>query len=452
MKKNLFYLIAAGLLLVSCTKNILDRKPDRSQVVPVTLTDLQALLDNTSTNLGADFTGISEVAAGDYELTAADYQALTYLPERNAYTWQPGTWGGVRVIPEWNNSYQAVFTCNVVLDGLKDPALAEKDPAGFAYVKGQALFRRACCFYNVALIFAKAYDPLTAAHDPGIPLRLDADLNKVSVRSTLEETYRQITGDLAQAAGLLPAAQTSKFRPAMGTAYAELARVYLAMGDYPAAFRNADASLKLYATLLDYNTLNLAANYPLPDQNAEVLSRITLGAYASFFSPSCKIVPELYQMYDANDLRRSAFFTNNSDGSHSFRGSYRAASTPFAGLTTGEQYLIRAEGYARQGQAAEALADLNTLLVKRYKPGTFVPLTAADAPAALRLVLAERRKELVFRGLRWSDLKRLNREPALAVTLTRNVNGTVYSLPPGGPRYVFPIPDVVIAASGIPQN
>ena len=58
-----------------------------------------------------------------------------------------------------------------------------------------------------------------------------------------------------------------------------------------------------------------------------------------------------------------------------------------------------------------------------------------------------------MRGLRWTDLRRLNRDPRYAVTLTRSINGTTYMLPPNDARYVYPIPDAVIAANpGMEQN
>jgi hypothetical protein len=66
--------------------------------------------------------------------------------------------------------------------------------------------------------------------------------------------------------------------------------------------------------------------------------------------------------------------------------------------------------------------------------------------------LLERRKELCFRGLRWQDLRRLNKEPEYAKTLTRKIDGITYTLPPNDPKYVFPIPPNVIALSGMQQN
>lgn len=91
-------------------------------------------------------------------------------------------------------------------------------------------------------------------------------------------------------------------------------------------------------------------------------------------------------------------------------------------------------------------------MAKRWKTGSFVPLTAATAEGALRLVLAERRKEMVGRGMRWLDLRRLNGDSRFAVTLKRDIAGTVYTLPPNSPRYTFYLPDIVVKTSGLTQN
>ena len=103
-------------------------------------------------------------------------------------------------------------------------------------------------------------------------------------------------------------------------------------------------------------------------------------------------------------------------------------------------------------KTSQAIQDLNALLAKRWKSGSFVPVTAMTSEDALKIILEERRKELVFRGLRWSDLKRLNKEPRFAVTLEKTIAGKEYVLPPNDNRYVFPIPSAVIQMSGIEQN
>ena len=86
------------------------------------------------------------------------------------------------------------------------------------------------------------------------------------------------------------------------------------------------------------------------------------------------------------------------------------------------------------------MADLNTLLLNRWKTNEFKPLTAAGADAALKLILNERRKELLIRGLRWMDIKRLNREGA-NIALNRTVNGQNYTLEPNDPGFALPLPE-----------
>jgi starch-binding outer membrane protein, SusD/RagB family len=64
----------------------------------------------------------------------------------------------------------------------------------------------------------------------------------------------------------------------------------------------------------------------------------------------------------------------------------------------------------------------------------------------------ERKKELLFRGLRWTDLRRLNKESNLASTISHVYNGTSYSVIPNSYQYTFPIPLDIIQLSGIQQN
>jgi len=116
-------------------------------------------------------------------------------------------------------------------------------------------------------------------------------------------------------------------------------------------------------------------------------------------------------------------------------------------------YLTRAECYARGGDATDAMNDLNTLMAKRWNNTVpFPTYTATSATDALNQILTERRKELCFRGLRWADLRRLNQDPAYAITLQRLLNGTTYSLPPNDLRYTLLIPLDEIQLSGIQQN
>ncbi|WP_192822766.1 RagB/SusD family nutrient uptake outer membrane protein [Rufibacter sp. LB8] len=444
-------LLLLCLSLLGGCQDFLEEKPDRQLVVPSTLRDLQALLDNHNL-ITAGFPNAPEISADNYYLTDTDWAALSREENRRMYIWAkdgvfaPGT-------NDWSYLYRPVYYANTVLEHVAGMPRTAANAAQWDDVKGQALFLRASYFQQGAMLWAPAYDVATAGTDLAISLRLTTDFNVPSERATVQQTYGQILQDLREAVRLLPIATVHAVRPNRAAAYGLLARTYLSMRDYPTATLYADSSLQLHSKLMNYNTLSAAATYPIPQFNQEIMAEFSLsGAQNTLDIARAKVVPELYTSYHANDLRKTLFFRANPGGTYGFRGSAdQMVGGMFAGVATDEVYLTRAEGYARQGKADEALQDLNTLLVTRWKTGTFVPFNAATAQDALTRILQERRKQLLMRGLRWMDLKRLNKEGA-GITLTRTVQGVTHTLAPNDARYARPLPEDLVELSGMPQN
>ena len=458
--KLLLLLIGMGMLL-SCSKSsFLDKKPNTDFIIPTTLPDFQALLDN---NLVMGITpNLGELSADNYYLRDSFWLGLD-ARQHNANIWLPGDgtvfYNGQGQQDDWDLPYKQVFYANVVLDGLPKVKVDSTNEQTWKALKGAAYFLRAYAFYNVAQVFAPVYDSSTAATDLGIPLRLSPDVNAVSTRATVKETYLQILADLDSSLNLLPVAVpfANRNRPSKPAVFAMLARVYLSMRAYDLAKMNADNCLQLYSTLTDYNNVPTGTNLPFTPFEPEVIyqssfltssTQILVGV----FYPKCVIDSSLYASYSPNDLRGRIYYRISSLGLPNLRGSYTGNFFPFSGLATDEVYLVRAECLARAGQAGPAIADLNLLLKNRWlNDGSFAPLVATTPAAALDTILAERRKELAFRGLRWTDLRRLNKEGA-AIKLTRVLFGQTYQLLPNSLLYVLPIPPDVISLGGIPQN
>jgi tetratricopeptide (TPR) repeat protein len=443
-----------ALIWLSCSisscKKYLDIKSDKTLEVPSTLQDCQSLLDDDLV-MNDSFTYLGEYGSDNYDLTFATW-ASTAEPDRDNYIWLAD--GDVNA-GNWDNGYKAVLYANQVLAVLNNIPVTPANQSQWNALKGAALFYRGLWIYQMSLIWTKPYNAATAATDMGIPIRLTPNISEKTVRGTVKQTYDQILQDMNGAVSLLPptppVTNITKNRPCQTAAYAALARIYLSMGDYTNAAANSNAALQQYSALIDYNTLNPAATNPIVRFNPEVIfeAQSSFGALLYYGS----IDSTLYKSYLPNDNRKAVFFSNNGDGTFSFKGSY--SNTPdyimHTGFDTGELYLTRAECYARAGNTAAAMTDLNTLLKNRFN-STFVPFTAASANAALALILTERRKELLFRGIRWADLRRLNQDPNFAVTLTRSMNGIVYSLPPNDLRYAWLIPQAVLNQVNIPQN
>ena len=118
--------------------------------------------------------------------------------------------------------------------------------------------------------------------------------------------------------------------------------------------------------------------------------------------------------------------------------------------------MTRAECSARKGNSGAALDDLNTLLSHSWQKSDYTPLSSENDEAVLAVVLRERRKELLMRGVRWSDLRRLNKEERFAKSLVRIIDDgeqiQTYTLPPNDLRYTYLIPQDIIGITGMEQN
>src|SRR5690606_15551644 len=104
---------------------------------------------------------------------------------------------------------------------------------------------------------------------------------------------------------------------------------------------------------------------------------------------------------------------------------------------------------------ALAYQSLKSLYLKRYDNACLSGLPDQEN-LKLKDILAERRRELMFRGLRWTDLRRLNQDSEHAATvrhkLRDGVDEQVFTLIPNDLRYIYLIPQQVIDISGMTQN
>ena len=457
MKKIINYmpfsmLIILMLTFMSCSK-YLDKKPDNSVTVPTTLPDLQAILD-FSNNMNLQTTpGFGESSADDYFIYEADYDSYTTEAQK-IYTWNRGDYYFQN---SWSRAYTPVFNANFCLDQLKKIPVTNGNILQWNNVKGSALFYRSYYFLDLLWDFAKAYDSASYNTDLGIVLRLTSDFNVPSKRSTVKECYDQVIGDTKEAVGYLPDYAINLLRPSKAAAYGLLARAYLFMRIYDSAFKYASLCLSLNHNLIDYNSDadisdSIGANVPFKKFNKETVFYTEMDQDDLLNNSWIgKIDTLLYATYDSNDLRKTAYFAPV-DNYFKFKCIYTGdISYYFTGIATDEIYLIKAECEARIGDFQSAMDDLNTLMVKRWKSGTFIPFTASGPADALTIILKERRKELIDRGLRWMDLKRYNVEGA-NIVLTRKMKGETFTLQPNANYYALPLPADIIKATGIPQN
>jgi len=464
MKKYLKYIAiaAAGVLVLSCD-NYVDIKTE-GKLIPEETSNYRYLLNNSST-LDKTY-GSIDVASDDISfqneahttaLAAADY----LRPFRNLYKWSDVVYFDGETDYDMSNLYNALYTVNVVINEVmksKNGTEAEK-----AAIKGEAEVHRAFIFLTLVNTFGKAYDANTSATDLGIVLFTTPTVSDDIKRSSVQDAYNLILSDLNDAvnSGLKPVNSGNNVAfPSRAAAYALLARTYLYMRNYPLALENAEKALALQNTLNNLEDYEFAA-YPSRKLDKELILSKWNGYSSYSYAPQIlSLSNELINSFDTNDLRYVLF----TQPSSSFNSEYTLGRTYSkegltgesrnAGPTVPEMMLIKAECLARAGSGDLAMAEINKLRQKRFRASQYTAMTAADSKDALIKVLAERRRELMATGgFRWFDLKRLNKEPEFAKTITHDFAGQTFTLAPNSDRYQMPFAPIYFEyAPNLQQN
>ena len=400
----------------------------------------------------SEILGYESTSADGINFTFNENADRTILPDNNLY----------------ENMYSLILRSNLVIDNI-DKSQGSQELKTLA--KAEARTFRAFDHFLAVNTFAKAYNPETAANDGGVCIMDHYDLEATPKKSSVADVYNFIINELEQAVPLLQEKPVNIYHPNRAFGYALLAKVYLFHRDWAKAQEAAEQSLKLNSQLADYNLINDAggtARYKnfAKDGNPEVLSYHWMAGWGGS-EQVCMyhygmISPELKSLFEANDLRYSLFLrdTGTSIASWFDTGSGAAIWTPVitnldrftymsVGLRTAEVYLIMAEALARQNNLTEAANYVSQLRDKRIKGGN----GHIDAPATqvemVKLIITERRKELLYGFNRFFDLKRLNIEPDYQKTITRvfpvlNISEShpqqTYTLKPDSRLYVIPFP------------
>lgn len=444
MKHITLYTVLLLCLTAGSCKKFLDVTP-KGKVLPTTVADYEMFMNDI---LQADAAYIqAEFMTDDIHYSDEQIRSSANSRSTKSYLWLKETMLLTEDDGEWSRIYSNIYYCNLVLDKIKDaPGQAEDRERNIA----EAKIQRAYNYFHLANLFGKEYNAATAATDLAVPLLLVPDLEAKTKRATVKEVYEQVMKDLSEALASpsLPDLGRNYVHPGKAAATALLARVRLYMGDYAGAKDAAEKALAFNSTLLDHNTFSFVNparpysgvnNKPLPENNPENLFSKTNSSNGIF--TRFMINPELLGILGEQDLRYVYTFTRIPRSAVTpvspFPDYFQSAVNFSIGVP--EMMLIKAEALARDNKKDDAVALLNTLRQKRFKPADYAPLAAATAEEALALVLRERRLELMYHGLRLFDLKRLNNDPRFKKDLQRQHNSQTYTLPAGSPNYLVEI-------------
>lgn len=432
MKKQL-YIYLCSAILFSCD-GFLDEKPSKTIDTPDTLEALDALLDNSG-SLNS-YPVLPLMLGGEY---FSDDAGIIALPpwEQNVHLWKSDPFQVDDQIFDWRNAYNQIQNANVIMESLDN---IEAEQSSKDEIRGAALFYRAHAYYNLSVIFLEGPNLEGTGIKFEIPVRTTTSMVLKAEYTGHDQIKQLIRHDLEGAVRLLPDQVAYPFRPSKKAAKALKARVHLSWEEYDIAAKEAGELLSEGLELMDYKEIDPSKTYPFVEFNKEVIWQCRIGGYLFMYYPNAfQVNPGLLDLYQEDDLRRSLFFVDRPTGYVNYRGSYEGDITLFGGLASDEIYLIYAESLVRNGDLDQGAKVLNELLATRYNEG-YTPISFENETSALKLILEERRKELVFRGLRWVDLRRLNKDERFETTLGRSFEGVMYELAPGSEKYVLPVP------------
>ena len=464
------------LLLTGCNDFLSVSMKD--EVRPQTVDDLESLL------LGEAY---PHNKYQKIDLLTDDMQCNPMSPNREGgqieelTQWEPyycWSWDPVEMpsFGFWEFYYEKIIGCNVVLDHLPDVSGEEKAKA---FLKGQSLTLRAYYYLLLVNYFGLPYNYGNPKENLGVPLKLNSGVrDEYFTRNTVQEVYERIEEDLLEGNRLMSENKmpASAYEVSDLMAKALLSRMYLYMEKYEDAIYWANEVLSEKADLLSLKDLSWAQGEMDYDDGIK-------GVYSTDISPEIIWVHEgnsdqyitwsgLYPVYTvsnsllntydeeegmAYDLRKKIFRRHSNKEGGKLSYICRSMDDYQLGIRTAEVYLNRSEAYIHQYKESgneefrtNALEDLNHLRRFRYDTHSFPykEITYEKAEDLEEFCKQERRRELCFEEFhRWFDLRRYGM-PEIAHTFigSSEIEQTVV-LKAQSPRYVLPIPEIVLDAN-----
>lgn len=354
----------------------------------------------------------------------------------------------------WGEHYAKINQFNTVLLGIdKAEAGTNSQKRG---LKAEALLGRALEYFYLVNEYGKPYDPVTAGTDLAVPFVTSNDVTQtVPPRSTIAEIYKHIIEDINTALPDLPLDNSAnRFRGSLASGYSLLARVYFYMGDYTNARKQAELALSnSKAVMIDFNGTLPATNL------TSIQPDVIYGRYTTSNTPASL---DFMRSFATNDLRVRMLYFSTDGYRFVTRGGtvyVPTNTTPvLANANTGtsvqEMKLIVAESAARSNDLSTALQQLDELRKNRFAKASYVRYQSAVQEEVFQEVLKERAHELSFCGLRWFDMRRLDRENRMGIVTRYDAQGNVIAtLAPHSVRYTLQVPNQVLVFNpGMQQN
>ena len=370
------------------------------------------------------------------------------------------------------SAYEELFYWNLIIENAPsaiDCTQQQKD-----MLIAQAKVLRAMAYFYVVNYYAAPYSEKNKGL-LSVPLVTSASIESPSPQVTLENIYDFMISDLESAVHALPKLGESILHPTKSAGYGMLARVYLTMGNYDKALKNATLALEENDQLYDWIQFykNDEKRFTDPDEYSssckEDPEKMNVENYVFHFSSmsfwsgikglSYAIPVERAAKFEKGDTRLLTHWkVKESSKSGKYYAGIYALEPNKGGIRTPEMYYIKAECLARLGgkENLKAAMDLvNKVRKTRILPENYKDWSADSTEEAVRMIIADKANEYIQSQVVFCDYRRLNQDAQYATVLTKEVDGKVYKLQPDSHLWIMPFPIEVINNPGngtIKQN
>ena len=494
--KKIFLLISALPVLLSSCNLDLEPKQDLNDALATSTynyLDLATAANYGSLTSGSWYNGSFALA---FDVMCGNGMIGPYdsgrMISENTWNFTPNSTMGY-----WATAYNCILNCNRVLSAIEanefDHGTATQQDIN--NIKAENLFLRALAYFDLVRLYAQPYsyikaNNITGVEALGVPIVLVDDLSLRPSRSTVAEVYETlIIPNLQEAESLMSDSYVRANaidRAATVTKpiiQALMSRVYLEHEDFQLA---ADYATKVinngrYRLLSGDNYVSIwktseGAPATAASSGSEIIfevyidrgdnSSTSIGNYMTLQEDNpmkggygdVRVSNDLIALYDENDVRYTQLTSTTKRADFQSYGYRWCTKYPGKGwelpynnvpiFRISEMYLNRAEALYRGANAGvtvagtTALEDLNRVATTRG--------ASSYSNVTITNLLNERRKEFLFEGHVFFDMKRLQQ------SLTRtdyDLDPTTKDIPFPSYRWAMPIPhSEILVNQNLVQN
>lgn len=469
MKKTIYSLLAAAVLLLTSCESFTDLEPKGKNLLTTT-DQLEMLLNKEYEGCSSDMRQMAGDMLYAYDNLATTISKPVKTRTVIIWTYDEANMDKMAELTSSDGDYTEFYG---YIGTVANPILTKVDAATGSdaaknQLKCEALTLRAWSLYMLVNKFAKAYNPATAANDPGIiNMTEDKDIQTPQPKSTVQEIYEQILNDVNEAIELngLPDVAVNKMRFNKPAAYAIKALALLSMQKWDEAEEAAKQAIAINGAINNYNTsyLGTTQGYYLGN-TYDVINRGKKGTEEDYFLNGNL---EFYNAYPKatqdNFEKGHAYLTKMSNmamaydytmdpGESSLGESGYMQTYDFnslwndGGLRSTQMYLAIAECETHKGNYDTAMEYLDMVRVNRIDPADYTPLkgTVSTEAEAIAHVKQVTENEDVYSANIFIDKKRWNQCDGWKQTYTRTIAGKTYSIAPDSKMWIFPFPKSVL--------